>query len=228
MKKRIGAYLRRPMYVLKQETSGNNKDLQLKCQRLSSRIEELEDSLADNRDELDELREQLIQIDQRRDTTPAAMWFFSALHNPRLPDIVATHLQHMNSVKGVIEGKEHFDFLVLKRRLEACFLGVPAIQGFFKKYVSLHKKYTQTRTRLFLDRKLIGGDADGYFVCPMCNTDCRHNPDAGFPAHIMDREQPKVTDKKSARRLMNSMSVGLMGSPALPSTDGGLRSSFGR
>jgi hypothetical protein len=229
LKKRINTYLRRPKFVLMNDTGGNDKDLLSKCKRMSDRMEDLEDSLADARDELEELRTQIIRMDQERDTTPAAMWFFSALHNPRLPEVVASHIQHMNSIKGVIEGKEHFDFLVLKRRLEACFLGVPAIQGFFKKFMGLNKKYTQTRSRLFLDRKMNGGDADAYFVCPMCNTDCRNNPEAGFPAPITSRDQEDVnTGKKSAKRLMSqSMSVGLMGSPALPSR-GGMRSSFGR
>ena len=220
-------HLYQPMKVMKHDDDGPTvKELTRRLRRFVDRCEDLEDRLADTREELEELRVQAIHMDRERDTTPAALWFFSALHNPRLPEVVANLIQQLASVKGIVEGKEHFDFLVLKRRLESCFLGLPAIQNFLKKFSLLHKKYTQSRCKLFLDRKLIGGDADAYFVCPMCNSDCRDKPTTAPVS------QELVKDGRSKMKPLGSktLGAGLSASNALPpaSRGGGVRSSFGR
>ena len=111
--------------------------------------------------------------------------------------------------------------------LWSCFLGLPAIQQFFKRFIGMQKKYTQSRTKMFLDRKLVGGDADGYFVCPMCSTDCRQ-PSTTLP------EPPRTanTAKKmtSSKKGIGRTPGGISGSPALilPGSRDGLGSSFGR
>ena len=226
VKKRMHHHLHRPMHVAKQDYGPDKKDLKRRLHRSATRCEDLEERLADTQDELEELRVQIISMDRERDTTPAALWFFSALHNPRLPKVVANHLQQLNALKGVADGKEHFDFLVLKQRLESCFSGVPHIQNFFKKFSALHKKYVQSRCKLFLDRKLIGGDADAYFVCPMCNTDSRDNP----IVTLVPQEQGNDCRKKLKTEGSSSLGGGVVGSPvkSSPSRGIGMRSPGGR
>mmetsp|Transcript_15807 Transcript_15807/g.23779 ORF Transcript_15807/g.23779 Transcript_15807/m.23779 type:complete len:1445 (-) Transcript_15807:140-4474(-) len=173
LKKKVNLHLQQPIASMKEEDNAPNGALLHKLNTLAARCEQLEEDLGDAQDEVEELRAQCILMDRELDRTPGALFFFSALHNPKLPEIVSKHIQQLGSIKGVIDGKEHFDFMTLKHRLEAIFLGLPALSQFFKRYTGLQKKWSQTRAKLFLDKKLIGGDADKYFICPMCNVDSR-------------------------------------------------------
>lgn len=147
--------------------------LEQHCEMLRERCEELEEGINDIKDENEELRSELQIMDSQLDRTPGALLFYSVLHNPKLPEIVANHIQVLLGVKSTIEGNAHFDFIALKRRLEMCLHGLPAMQQFFKKYNSLHKKWAASRAKMFLDRRQIGGDADNHYVCPICNIDSR-------------------------------------------------------
>jgi hypothetical protein len=200
-------YLHQPIVKMQDMSASATKHALMRVQRLERMCADLEDSLGDAQDEIEELRSQVIIMDQERDRTPAALWFFSALYNPKLPEVVNNHLQQLSAVKVVIDGKEHFDFMTLKRRLESCFLGLPTIQQFLKRYVNLQKKWSTNRAKLFLDRKLIGGDADSFFICPLCNTDtrlCQEEAEAIAPAVEQMSGLRKGTTTRAGNRLIPS------------------------
>lgn len=160
----------------------DNGRIQQHCEMLRERCEDLEEAIHDINDENEELRAELQIMDSQLDRTPGALLFFSVLHNPKLPEVIANHIQILLGVKSTLDGTAHFDFMALKRRLELCLHGLPALQQFFKKYASLHKKWAATRAKMFLDRRQIGGDADNHYVCPICNIDSRRaEVDMGCP-----------------------------------------------
>lgn len=161
------------MVRLQEDHSSANKKLVNQMNKLIKYCRELEDLIGDRNDELDELRDQLIILDREKDRTPGALLFFSALHNPKFVEVVSSHLQSLNQMKEIINGHDHYDFMQLKRLLESLFIGIGPLQQFSKKYQTLYKKWSLTRTKLFVDRKLIGADADSFFICPLCSHDSR-------------------------------------------------------
>ena len=166
-------YLAKPVFHVQTMPVADTSGIEKYCEQLKERCEDLEEAMEDIRDENEELREELTLIDSQLDRTPGALLFYAVLHSPKLPEIVANHIQILQAVKTTIEGSEHFDFITLKRRLEKCLQGLPAMQQFFKKYSTLHKKWAAARSKMFLDRRQIGGDADNHYVCPICNIDSR-------------------------------------------------------
>jgi hypothetical protein len=169
----VQKYLSVPIIHLQTSPVVDNSRMQQRCVQLQERCDDLEEAIEDIKDENEELRGELQSMDSQLDRTPGALMFYSVLHNPKLPDIVASHIQILLGVKSTLEGNDHFDFIALKRRLEKCLHGLPAMQQFFKKYNALHKKWATSRARMFLDRRQIGGDADNHYVCPICNIDSR-------------------------------------------------------
>lgn len=162
------------MVKLQEDHSSANRKLVNQMNKLIKYCKELEDLIGDRNDELDELRDQLILMDKEKDRTPGALLFYSALSNPKFVDIITNHTQSLNQIKDMINGQDHYDFIQLKRLLESSFVGVGPIQQFIKKYQALYKKWSLTRTKLFVDRKLIGADADSFFICPLCSHDTRN------------------------------------------------------
>lgn len=150
-----------------------NKKLTAQLQKLVKHCEQLEDALGDTTDELEELRAQYLLLEREKDHTPGALLFFSVLSNPKLPEILATHLQSLHAVKNIVDGQEHMDYMKLKRYLEGCLLASTPLQQLLKRYQNLYKKWCQQRGKQFFDRKLIGADADAFFVCPLCSHDTR-------------------------------------------------------
>jgi hypothetical protein len=169
----VRTYLHQPMVVLQEDHSAANKKLTAQLQKLIRHCEELEEALGDANDELDEMREQYILLDREKDRTPGALLFFSILSNPKLPEMLSSHLHSLHSVKEIVDGKEHYDYLTLRRHLEGCVLIATPLQQLLKRYHTLHKKWSSQRSKQFFDRKLIGADADALFVCPLCAHDPR-------------------------------------------------------
>lgn len=173
LQRTIQTYLQKPMVKLREDHSSANKKLTNQMSKLIKYCKELEDMVGDRNDELDELRDQLILMDREKDRTPGALLFYSVLSNTKLVEIVINHLQSLNQVKDMMNGHEHYDFIQLKRLLELTFVGIGPIQQFIKRYQNLYKKWSLNRTKLFVDRKLIGADADSFFICPLCSHDTR-------------------------------------------------------
>ena len=202
----------------------NNGRLQQHCDQLRERCEELEDAVDDIKDENEELRAELQIIDSQLDRTPGALLFYSVLHNPKLPEVVANHIQILLGVKSTLEGNAHFDFMALKRRLELCLHGLPAMQQFFKKYSSLHKKWAASRAKMFLDRRQIGGDADNHYVCPICNIDSRKaEVDMGCPlVNTALKNSSSSGALATVTKMMTKNKKGGIMSSSLPSPQFGL------
>jgi hypothetical protein len=173
LQKDIRTYLHQPMVVLQEDHSAANKKLTSQLQKLIRHCEQLEENLGDANDELEEIREQYILLDREKDRTPGALLFYSILSNPKLPEMLSTHLHSLHSVKSLIDGKEHYDYLALRRYLEGCVLAATPLQQLLNRYLSLHKKWSSQRSKQFLDRKLIVADADALFICPLCSHDSR-------------------------------------------------------
>ena len=169
----VKKYLSEPIKHAQNMPVVDNHHLEQRCEQLQERCEDLEEAMDDIKEENEELRDELRAMDSQLDRTPGAFLFYSALHNPKLPEVISHHIQVLLSVKSTIDGHDHFDFVTLKRRLEQCMQAIPIMQQFFKKYASLHKKWSLSRGKMFLDRRQIGADADSYYVCPICNIDSR-------------------------------------------------------
>lgn len=166
-------YLSKPMIRAESAPKGDSRHLQEQCEQWQSRCQELEEAINDIQEENHELRDELTAMDSQMDRTPGAFLFYAGLCNPNLPETFSHHVQVLQSLKKTIDGSEHFDFITLKRRLQQCMTALPAMQQFFKKYSSLHKKWAVSRGRMFLDRRQIGADADSHYICPICNIDSR-------------------------------------------------------
>jgi hypothetical protein len=215
LQKDLQSYLQQPIAVLQEDRSAANKKLTAQLQKLVKHCEQLEDALGDTTDELDELKDQYLLLEREKDHTPGALLFFSVLSNPKLPEILATHLQSLHAVKNILEGQEHMDYMKLRRYLEGCLLASTPLQQLLKRYQNLHKKWCQQRGKQFFDRKLIGADADAFFICPLCSHDSRGGEER--------RESPPVAlPSPSALLLQSSQSADfLMASPG--GGRGGLR-----
>ncbi len=197
--------------------------------KLVKHCEELEDSLIDRNDEIEELRSELIHIDQEKDRTPGALLFFSTLSNPKLIELLTTHLSTLGKIRQLFSGEEHFDYLKLKGLLDSTYLILQPLQQFIKKYSGLYQKYSLNRTKLFVDRKMIGADADSYFVCPLCNHDTRASNEVSnilpaitspLPTHSTSFELS--TGSKGLRKgtAMRGVSRGMVHSRSLNNTGG--------
>jgi hypothetical protein len=105
------------------------------------------------------------------------------------------------------------DYMKLRRYLESCLLASTPLQQLLKRYQTLHKKWSQQRSKQFYDRKLIGADADAFFVCPLCSHDTR--ADDNISSSHSRRETPPAPPSSallqasySADYLMSSPSPG--------------------
>mmetsp|Transcript_847 Transcript_847/g.1465 ORF Transcript_847/g.1465 Transcript_847/m.1465 type:complete len:1381 (+) Transcript_847:119-4261(+) len=189
-------YLAKPVFHAQNMPVADTSGIERYCEQLKERCEDLEEAMDDIKEENEELREELTAMDSQLDRTPGALLFYAVLHSPKLPEIVANHIQVLQAVKTTVEGNEHFDFITLKRRLEKCLQGLPAMQQFLKKFNTLHKKWADARSKMFLDRRQIGADADNHYVCPICNIDSRMaEVDLGCP---LVTTAPKNTNSAGA------------------------------
>lgn len=227
----VQKHLSKPLFHAEQSMPATADVIRLeqRCEQVQGRCEELEEAMEDMRDEADELRAELTAMDSQLDRTPGALLFYAVLNSPQLPEVVAQHIQVLLAVKSTLEGGEHFDFIVLKRRLETCLQGVPPLQAFFKKYSVLHKKWSAARSRMFLDRRQIGADADNHYVCPICNLDSRMaEVDIGCPVvNVAPKNSSSTGALTTINKLKGSRRAGAGKTSASPSP-GGSSSHFGR
>lgn len=173
LQKDIQTYLHQPMIILQQDHSTSHKKLQQQLQRLVQHCEQLEETLGDTTDELEELRDQYLLLQQEKDSTPGTLLFFSILSITKLPEILTSHITSLGHIKELINGSEHFDYMKLRKYLENSCQALPQFQQLLKKYSTLYKKWIQQRSKIFFEKKLIGANADQHFICPLCSHDNR-------------------------------------------------------
>ena len=151
----------------------NGDEQEINSKHKSADVMILEKKLDISYDENEELAMELFEAQQGKDKTPAALLFYSALHDPGLIVSMQQLAQQLGKLRGIIDCSVHFDFLMLRKRLLVCLNAVPSVEKFIERFSSLHKQWTKVRYNTFLSRKQTGKDADAAHVCPMCTFDWR-------------------------------------------------------
>lgn len=136
-------------------------------------VSDLKEALHEAQDEIDELKIDLFNAMSGVDRTPGALLFFSALHDPHLPEYLHQTVVNIDALRGTVSGKVQFDFQLIKRRLETAFLGLPSLQRFLHRYSVLYHQWNERRVKIFANRNIIGSSADNNSICPLCNIDSR-------------------------------------------------------
>lgn len=132
--------------------------------------------------EIEELTTENFQLTQEKDKTPSALMFYSALYNPGLISAMQQLSHQLDSLRGIVDCSGHFDFVMLRKRLQVCLNITPVVDKFVERYSLLHKQWTKVRYHTFIVRKQSGGDADDAHVCPLCTFDWRASTYAGLDA----------------------------------------------
>ena len=139
---------------------------------LLTEIEDLRQMLKDQAEEAHcdviELQQDLFEAQQKTDTTPGALLFFSTMHDPSIVENLQQMLLQVANVKRMLFGNEHVDFMTLKKRIQVCVTLCPSIEKLLDKYFQLYKKWSASRLHAFKDRNLTGGAADVQQTCPCC------------------------------------------------------------
>eukprot|EP01041_Mallomonas_annulata_P001252 gene1252-2426_t len=144
-----------------------------------------------------DLERELFESEQEHDRTPGALLFFAALKDDGAISSMQQLILQVNKLKSFVDGSEHVDFAVLRKRIQVCINCVPSIHKFLSRFASLHYKWTQDRVKIFLDRKRSGGDADSAMICPLCSTDSRHvviqNSNSGNSGSSSNPQRPSTS-----------------------------------
>ena len=138
---------------------------------LEVEVERLTRELGQAEEEIDDLNLEVFRVMQEADRTPAALLFFSALHDPVLLSVLQQLVLQLTQLKGFADGSAHVDFLEVRKRLQVCLSCAPSIERLVQRYSVLHKKWTANRLGVFTNRGLTGGSGDATNLCPMCNND---------------------------------------------------------
>jgi len=138
---------------------------------LEIEVERLTRELGQAEEEIDDLNLEVFRVMQEADRTPAALLFFSALHDPVLLSVLQQLVLQLTQLKGFTDGSAHVDFLEVRKRLQVCLSCAPSIERLVQRYSVLHKKWTANRLGVFTNRGLTGGSGDATNLCPMCNND---------------------------------------------------------
>lgn len=142
-------------------------DSHRRIQELTKKVEELEEAL-------DESKIDVISLINTKDLTPGALIFYSTLSDP-ISIITFKNLHTvLNEIKSFVHSSEHFDFATVRKKLLECVSSVPLLDRFISRYTELHKRWSERRFAMFTERGLQGGNADGFYTCPICNNDSRH------------------------------------------------------
>lgn len=148
--------------------------LKQRCVELKNENHDVKDALLISDGHIKDLEYDLIESKAVADHTPGALLFYSILHDDTCLEAIKTTCTNLQNVKQIIDGKEKYDFITLRRLLEPCCMTIPSIQRLIQRYQGLYKKWNKIRTNHYLERNENGGDADDAFVCPICMVDHRH------------------------------------------------------
>jgi hypothetical protein len=167
---------------------------------------DLKDALYTTLQNIEELKQDVIDAKEATDHTPGAIMFYSILHDPPTYEVMKTLTSSLLEIRNVVEGKEKIDFISLKKKLEPCCYGVPYIQRLLLRYNNIHKKWCKLRQDHYLKRNENGGDADEAFVCPICMVDHRHVDELNVSSNNNKTQRKLLTPVK---KISNSRSGNL-------------------
>ena len=164
--------------------------------RMQDEIEILREALAEAEEEAEDLNLEVFKSMQEGDRTPAALMFFSALHDPVFVSILQQITMQLKALKGFSDGSDHIDFGALRKRLQVCISSLPNVDRFVVRYNSMHKKWCTNRLGLFTSKAQVGGGSDSVNLCPMCSNDpAKFAPPGGYKNRLQQAEI-----RKNARR----------------------------
>ena len=92
-------------------------------------------------DEIEELTTEVFQLTQEKDKTPGALMFYASLYNPGLIVAMQQLSQQLDNLRGIVDCSGHFDFVMLRKRLQVCLNVTPVVDKFVEKYSMLHKQW---------------------------------------------------------------------------------------
>lgn len=136
-------------------------------------IESLQEELQLVNEEKEELNLEVFRVMQEGDRTPGALLFFAALHDPVTISVMQQLSLQLTQLKGFADCSTHVDYATLRKRLNVCINSLPTLDRFISKFIALHKKWSQRRLGIFMEKGLVGNAADSAHVCPMCDCDAR-------------------------------------------------------
>lgn len=138
-----------------------------------TKLEVIEIQLKDALDEIDYLERSLFEAQQGNDRTPGALLFFAAMNDENTIPTIQQLILQLSRLKVATDGANRLDYPTLVKRLQVAVDCLPILEKFITRYSSMHYKWTQDRIKVFLSLKQKGGDADKFFVCPLCCMDGR-------------------------------------------------------
>ena len=157
-----------PMGVLYDDT-----EIAAKIIQYETTIENLQEELQLLNEEKEELNLEVFRVMQEGDRTPGALLFFATLHDPVTISVIQQLSLQLTQLKGFTDCSTHVDYATLRKRLNVCINSLPTLDRFISKFVTLHKKWSQRRLGIFMEKGLVGNTADSAHVCPMCDCDAR-------------------------------------------------------
>ncbi len=151
----------------------DDSEITAKIIQYETTIENLQEELQLVNEEKEELNLEVFRVMQEGDRTPGALLFFATLHDPVTISVIQQLSLQLTQLKGFADCSTHVDYATLRKRLNVCINALPTLDRFINKFVTLHKKWSQRRLGIFMEKGLVGNAADNAHVCPMCDCDAR-------------------------------------------------------
>lgn len=135
---------------------------------LRDEIEGLKEELATAREEYEDQEVEMMEMLTERDRSPDALIFFSIMHDPSYMQNLHQLVLQMKHLKSFADGTGHMDFLTLRKRIQVCVVLTPNVEKLVDRYAMMYQKWSTFRLNWFSERKLNGGSADAFNSCPLC------------------------------------------------------------
>jgi hypothetical protein len=147
---------------------------------LKTQVSDLTTQLETYQHKIEDLELELIQAHNDKDKTPGALIFYATMSDPFAVSCFKSLYDVLSTFQGFVNCVEHLDFPTVRKRLKQCLSQLPVVDRFVCRYDSLHKRWTQKRMGMYLDRGLGGSSADDAFICPICESDQRLDRSQGL------------------------------------------------
>ncbi len=136
---------------------------------LQEEVEVLRSELEVADEDIAELEAEVLENIQGKDKSPAALLFFTLLHDPTYIQNLQQLMIQLNQLKPFADGNmAHIDFMTLRKRIQVCIICIPGLDKMISYYSNLYNKWSQFRNNWFASRNVTGGAADCLSSCPLC------------------------------------------------------------
>jgi hypothetical protein len=137
-------------------------------QDLRNQVEELNEQLAEAKEEYEDQEVEMLELMQERDRSPDALLFFAVMHDAAYMQNLQQLVLQVKHLRSFADGTGHMDFITLRKRLQVCCVLMPSIEKLCERYTMMYQKWSNFRLNWFSARKLNGGSADAFNSCPLC------------------------------------------------------------